>query len=70
MICSDKTGTLTWNEMTTQKIVAGGQVYSLVGIGYQLERQLLDILGHPVTLQDHIEVDPSMLSPFVRNPYG
>jgi hypothetical protein len=56
--------------MTTQKIVAGGQVYSLVGIGYQLERQLLDILGHPVTLQDHIEVDPSMLSPFVRNPYG
>ncbi|HEX6960714.1 MAG TPA: cation-translocating P-type ATPase [Lacipirellula sp.] len=34
VICTDKTGTLTLNEMTVRKIVAGGQSYSVAGTGY------------------------------------
>ena len=35
VICSDKTGTLTENQMTVSKIVAGGTVYNVSGSGYE-----------------------------------
>jgi len=37
VICSDKTGTLTKNEMTVQKLFASGLVFSVTGVGYEPE---------------------------------
>lgn len=37
VICSDKTGTLTKNEMTVKSVITKNQTYSVSGIGYQPE---------------------------------
>ena len=41
VICTDKTGTLTQNEMTVQQIVAGGRKYSVSGTGYEPSGEIL-----------------------------
>ncbi|MGB3955271.1 MAG: cation-transporting P-type ATPase [Brooklawnia sp.] len=51
-ICSDKTGTLTRNEMTVQQVVTISGQYQVTGTGYAPEGQL-ERDGQPVSLDDH-----------------
>ena len=53
VICSDKTGTLTQNEMTARKVFVNGKFYSITGEGYKpigefyLDDQKYDPLSDP-----------------------
>lgn len=41
VICSDKTGTLTRNEMTVRELLVGDRVYRITGIGYTPEGEFI-----------------------------
>ena len=44
-ICSDKTGTLTLNQMTARELVVAGRRYSIEGEGYSTEGRILRVAG-------------------------
>src|SRR3989344_4725078 len=41
VICTDKTGTLTANEMTVKKIFVNGKIIDVTGVGYEAKGQFL-----------------------------
>lgn len=51
VICSDKTGTLTRNEMAVVSIATAGYMYSVSGVGYEPKGSFL-LDGHEVDIRD------------------
>ncbi|MBI2650588.1 calcium-translocating P-type ATPase, PMCA-type [Candidatus Woesearchaeota archaeon] len=54
VICTDKTGTLTVNEMTVKKLFANGKIIDVEGVGYETKGQFL-YKGKPAGI-DEIEL--------------
>lgn len=57
VICSDKTGTLTENQMTVREVLAGTQIYEVTGAGYAPSGRILkqgvvaDASGFPALME-------------------
>ena len=52
VICTDKTGTLTQNEMTVREVYAGGTRYHVTGVGYDPRGSVLDTINQRVEHPD------------------
>jgi Ca2+-transporting ATPase len=52
VICTDKTGTLTQNEMTVRVVYAGGVRYHVTGTGYDPRGSILDTIDQKVEVPD------------------
>jgi Ca2+-transporting ATPase len=52
VICTDKTGTLTKNEMTVQSIWFEGKKYGVTGIGYEPKGEVQDASGNKLGQED------------------
>ena len=63
-ICSDKTGTLTENQMTVVRIVTAEDIFTVTGEGYRPEGRFYEITADdytpdsPTFLTEPVEVDP------------
>ena len=66
VICSDKTGTLTENQMTVKEILAGGDRYEVTGAGYAPQGGILQA-GHPVTLEGRPALRECLLAGLLCN---
>jgi P-type Ca2+ transporter type 2C len=61
-ICSDKTGTLTLNQMTARQLVIAGRRYSIEGEGYSTEGKILRVGGEFET-----SLEPFMMAMALAN---
>ncbi len=57
VICTDKTGTLTKNEMTVKNIWFDGKEYQMTGLGYRPEGTILDKDGKELSQEKINEVE-------------
>jgi len=66
VIGSDKTGTLTENEMTVRAVWADGRIYRIGGAGYDLEGSVLRS-GHVVRVEDEEPLRRTLLAGLLAN---
>lgn len=66
VICSDKTGTLTENQMTVQAIFAGGHQYTVTGVGYGPDGEILQD-EKPVNLNQAPALQETLLAGLLCN---
>lgn len=57
VICTDKTGTLTKNEMTVQSVWFNDQKYEVTGSGYEPEGDVLGEDGNPIDQEETDEIE-------------
>jgi P-type Ca2+ transporter type 2C len=61
-ICSDKTGTLTLNQMTARQLLVAGRRYSIEGEGYSTVGKILRVAGDP-----DVSLEPFLLPMALAN---
>lgn len=49
VICTDKTGTLTKNQMTVERLLVGTTEYGVTGVGYEPSGTIVDAKNNPLT---------------------
>lgn len=48
VICTDKTGTLTKNQMTVEQFLVGNQIYKVTGSGYEFKANQISLSNRPL----------------------
>ncbi|MDP3790302.1 MAG: calcium-transporting P-type ATPase, PMR1-type, partial [Candidatus Omnitrophota bacterium] len=69
VICSDKTGTLTKNEMTVQALFANGSVFKVTGVGYKPEGGFL-LAGEEINAKQYPELEKMLECTVLCNSAG
>jgi P-type Ca2+ transporter type 2C len=69
VIASDKTGTLTRNEMTVRAAWAGDHEFGVTGTGYMAEGEL-ELDGHRVDVDDHPALGMALLAGVLASERG
>lgn len=66
VICSDKTGTLTENQMTVRAIMAGAELYEVTGTGYKPDGEVL-LNGENVVMDEKPSLQMLLLGGLLCN---